>query len=57
MRRAKNTTDDLQGESDGSQPSDTLTGDGEVSNDFWTMAGTIFVVLTLNQKLNFLCAE
>ena len=27
--------DDLRGESDGSQPLDTLPEDGEVRNDFW----------------------
>ena len=30
---------DLHGESDGSQPFDTLTDDSEARNDFWTIAG------------------
>ena len=34
--------DDLRGESDGSQPSDTSTGDGEARNHFWTIAGNCF---------------
>ena len=33
---------DVQGESDGSQPEDTLTDDGKARNEFWTIAGFFF---------------
>ena len=37
--RVQNQKKNLRGESDGSQPSDTPTDDGEARNDFWTIAG------------------
>ena len=37
--RGEEHNDALQGESDGPQPSDTLTDDGEARNDFWMIAG------------------
>ena len=31
--------EDLRGESDGSPPQDSLPGDGEARNDFWSVSG------------------
>ena len=52
----KSTTMFFEAESDGSQPSDTLTDDGEARNDFLDDRREItFIVNTLNQEL--LCAK
>ena len=37
--RGEERRDDLQGDSDGSQPIDTMMDDGEARNDFWSMKG------------------
>ena len=37
--RGEEDKDDLQGESDGSWPSDTMTDDSEAPNDFWSIEG------------------
>ena len=42
LARGEEHHDVLQGESDGSQPLDTRTDDGEVRSDFWTVAGIYF---------------
>ena len=50
--------DDLQGDSDGSQPSDTMTDDSEARNDFFGQSqGSTFIVITLNQGLNSMCTK
>ena len=58
--RGEEHNDDLRGESDGSQPLDTPTDDGEARNDFWTMMPVIFRhhveqrVITVCRKKNIM---
>ena len=50
-KRGEERKDDLRGESDGSQPVDTMKDDSEVRNDFLSIEGNV----TLNQELNSIC--
>ena len=38
--RGEELRDDIRGESDGSQPTDTMMDDREARNDFWSIEGT-----------------
>ena len=40
LARGEEHNDDLQGESDGSQPSDQQADDAEARNDFWSISGS-----------------
>ena len=53
LRRPNSIRDHpARGESDGSQPREPQTNDIEARNDFWTISGSFFVVLTLYQELH-----
>ena len=55
--RGEECKDDLRRESDGSHPLDTMTDDCNVCNDFGRWKRITFLVITLNQEVNFVCPK
>ena len=54
--RGEELRDDLRGESDGSQPIDTMMDDTDARNDFWSIEGIdTFIVITSNQEFSSMC--
>ena len=51
--RGEEHNDVCQGESDGSQPLDTPTHDGEARHDFWTIAGNYIHRHHFEPRVNF----